>query len=104
MSVAILRRDPDRRQNVRVGEDLDALLAELERHAAAAVRADRVAAQHKEAIRKILPAARKAGAGPAELERAIRSIYAAGTISRWTAEPGAPRGRKKKPPGRPPES
>ena len=103
MSGAILHCDSDRHQNVRVGEDLEALLAELERHAAAAVRADKVAEDHRKAIRDLLPAARKKGAGPAELARTIKNIYAAGTISRWTAEPGAPRGRKKKPAGRAPD-
>lgn len=82
---------------------MEALLAELERHAAAAVRADKVAEDHRKAIRDLLPAARKKGAGPAELARTIKNIYAAGTISRWTAEPGAPRGRKKKPAGRAPD-
>jgi len=81
---------------------LEALLAELERHAVAAIRADKVAEGHRQAIRDLLPTARKKGAGPAELARKIRGIYAAGTISRWTAEPGAPRGRKKKPAGRSP--
>jgi len=100
MSGAILHRDPDRHQNVRMGEDLEALLAELEKHAAAVVRADRVAEEHRQAIRDLLPKARQGGAGPAELERRIKGIYAAGTISRWTAMPGAPRGRKKKPAGR----
>lgn len=102
MRNAILHCDPGRRENVRVGEDLEALLAELERHATAAIRADKVAEEHRQAIRELLPAARKKGAGPAELARTIKSIYAAGTISRWTAEPGAPRGRKKKPAGRAP--
>jgi hypothetical protein len=95
-----LHRDPDRHHNVRVGEDLEALLEELEKHAAAAVRADKVAEGHRKAIRDLLPKAREKGAGPAELERTIKGIYAAGTISRWTAKPGAPRGRKKKPAGR----
>jgi hypothetical protein len=103
MSGAILHCNPDRHENVRVGEDLEALLAELERHAAAAVRADKVAEDHRQAIRELLPEARKKGAGPAELARTIKNIYAAGTISRWTAEPGAPRGRKKKPAGRSPD-
>jgi hypothetical protein len=79
---------------------LEALLDELEKHAAAAARADKVAEEHRLAIRELLPKARQAGAGPAELERTIKGIYAAGTISRWTAQPGAPRGRKKKPAGR----
>lgn len=100
MSVAILRRNPDRHQNVHVGDDLEALLAELEKHAAAVVRADKVADEHRRAIRELLPAARKAGAGPAELERRIKGIYVAGTISKWTRQPGAPRGRKKKPAAR----
>ena len=104
MSGAVLRCNQDRHQNVQVGDDLEALLAELERHATAAVRHDKMAEDHKEEIRKLLPRARLAGAGPAELERTIRHIYAAGTISRWTATPGAPRGRKRKPKGQAPNS
>lgn len=100
MSGAILRRDPHQHENEHVGDDLEALLAELERHASAVVRADRVADDHRKAIRELLPQARKAGAGPAELERTIKGIYVAGTISKWTRQPGAPRGRKKKPPAR----
>lgn len=84
---------------------MNALLKELEEHAAAAVRADRVAERHKEAIRELLPKARAAGAGAAELERTIQSIYVAGTISRWTKDvvpDDKPRpGRKRKPPSRP---
>lgn len=79
---------------------MDALLEELEKHASAVVRADRVADEHRKAIRDLLPQARKLGAGPAELERTIKGIYVAGTISKWTRQPGAPRGRKKKPPAR----
>lgn len=104
MSGAILHRDSDGHQNEHVGDDLEALLDQLERHAAAVARADKVAEEHRQAIRELLPQARKAGAGPAELERTIKGIYAAGTISRWTAQPGAPRGRKKKPAGRAPDA
>lgn len=100
MRVVMLHRDPHRHENEHVGEDLEALLAELEKHATAVVRADRVADEHRRAIRALLPEARDLGAGPAELERTIKGIYVAGTISKWTRKPGAPRGRKKKPPAR----
>ena len=80
-----------------MNDELDVLLKELAEHAAAAKRADATADKHRNAIRELLPQARKAGAGPAELERAILGIYVAGTISRWTRTPGAPRGRKKAP-------
>jgi hypothetical protein len=101
MSIVTLRRDRDRHHNEEVSDDLDALLKELGEHAAAARRADATADRHRKAIRELLPKARKAGAGPAELERTILSIYVAGTISRWTKTPGAPPG-KKKTPGRAP--
>lgn len=92
-----MHRDTDRHHNEKVSDELDVLLKELAEHAAAAKRADATADKHRDAIRKLLPEARKAGAGPAELERTILSIYVAGTISRWTRTPGAPRGRKKAP-------
>ena len=37
-------------------------------------------------IRERLPALRKAGVGPAQLEQAIHRVFVAGTISRWTTE------------------
>lgn len=82
---------------------MEALLKELEEHAAAAVRADATADRHRQAIRELLPQARAEGAGPAELERAIKGIYVAGTISRWTKDfaKGSHPGRKRKPPARP---
>lgn len=85
---------------------MNALLEELGKHAAAAAKADALADKHRTAIRELLPEARKKGAGPAELERTILGIYAAGTISRWTSAfaPEVPRpGRKRqmKPPARP---
>ena len=100
MESVILHCDHDQHQNEHVGDKLEALLEELEKHAAAVVRADRVADEHRKAIRELLPEARQAGAGPAELERTIKGIYVAGTISKWTRRPGSPRGRKKKPPAR----
>jgi len=72
---------------------LEAVLKQLAEHAAEAARLDAEADAHREEIKKLLPGARKEGAGPAELERTILGIYAAGTISRWTKD-YAPADRK----------
>lgn len=37
-------------------------------------------------IRRRLPALRAAGIGPADLERAIHSVFVQGSISRWTKD------------------
>jgi hypothetical protein len=76
-----------------MGDTLDELLERLAEHAAAAIEADKTADAHRQAIRDLLPEARKKGAGPAELERTISSIYVSGTISRWTKD-FAPADRK----------
>ena len=77
--------------------ELKATLKELAEHADAAVKADKVADAHRQAIRGLLPKAREQGAGPAELARVIKEIYAAGTISLWTKDFARP---DRKGPGR----
>jgi hypothetical protein len=76
-----------------MGDTLDELLERLAEHAAAAIEADKTGDAHRQAIRDLLPQARKKGAGPAELERTISSIFVSGTISRWTKD-YAPADRK----------
>lgn len=65
--------------------ELTDLLKELAADAEAAIEYDRLAEEHRKRIRKNLPRAREAGAGVAELERTIRSLYVYATISRWTS-------------------
>lgn len=87
-------------------DELNALLKELADDAEAALKYDRLAEERRQRIRANLPRARKAGAGPAELERTIRSIYVQATISRWTsgsAPKGAPARRRKRPGAAPAE-
>lgn len=79
---------------------MEQLLAELAADASEALEHDALAEAARERIRAKLPAARKAGAGPAKLERTIKSIYVQGTISRWTAgdaPKGAPHPKRKRP-------
>src|ERR1700722_8965627 len=82
---------PKSLHNVCVEDDV---LKELETHAAAVLKAEAVAEEHREAIRRLLPQARKAGHGPAKLERTIKSVYVRDTISRWTKAQAQPRGKR----------
>lgn len=68
-------------------DELTELLAELAADAAAAREYERLAEEKRRAVRANLPKARKAGAGPALLERTIGSLYVSATISRWTSGP-----------------
>jgi hypothetical protein len=79
---------------------LTELLKELADDAAAAREYEQLAEERRERVRANLPRARKAGAGPAELERTIGSLYVSATISRWTSgsvPAGAPHGKRKRP-------
>ena len=81
-------------------DELTELLAELAADAEAAREYDRLAEEKRQAVRANLPKARAAGAGPAELERTIGSLYVSATISRWTSGPapeGKPPSRRKRP-------
>lgn len=74
----------------------DKLLKELAEHADAVLRLEAEAAEHRAAIRELLPKARAASSknGPARLERVIKSVYVRDTISRWTQHVAPPRGKK----------
>jgi hypothetical protein len=76
-------------------DELTELLESLAADAEAALEYDRLAEERRQRIRRNLPKAREAGAGVAELERTIKSVYVARTISRWTAE-SAPAERPKR--------
>jgi hypothetical protein len=76
-----------------VDEKVKKELAEVEAIALRIVRRNAANKLDEEEIRKRLPDLRKAGVGPAALERTIHSVFVAGTISRWTVE-AAGTGRK----------
>ena len=86
MRVATLRRDRDCPHNEGVDEKVKQDLAELEAIALRIVRRNEANKRDEQAIRERLPELRKAGIGPARLERTIHHVFVAGTISRWTAE------------------
>jgi hypothetical protein len=92
MSVVTLHHDFGHR-TMRSVEDV---LKELEEHAAAVVRLEAEAEEHRAAIRELLPKARAASVknGPAKLERVIKGVYVRDTISRWTKDVAVPRGKK----------
>lgn len=96
MPVATLHRDLDWPHNEGVDEKVKQELAEVEAIALRVVRRKAANERDEQEIRERLPALRKAGVGPAALERAIHSVFVAGTISRWTVE-AAGTGKPRKP-------
>lgn len=86
MSVAMLRRDADRPQNEGVDEDVKQDMADVEAAGLRVARRNAANARDLELIRGKLPNLRKAGLGPAELERLSHAAYVQGTISRMTKE------------------
>lgn len=66
-------------------DKLTELLKELAADAEAALEYDRLAEERRQRIRTNLVKARKEGAGVAQLERTIGSLYVGATISRWTS-------------------
>lgn len=81
-------------------DELTELLHQLAADADAVLEHETVAEQHRQRIRENLPKARAAGAGVAQLERTIKSVYVGATISRWTsgaAPEGKPRSNRKRP-------
>ena len=97
MPVATLRCDPCWPHNEGVDEKVTQELAEVEAIALRIVRRNAANERDEKEIRDRLPALRKAGIGPARLERVIHHVFVAGTISRWTAEAAG----TKKPPRTP---
>lgn len=75
-------------------DKLTELLRELAADADAALKYEALAEQHRQRIRENLPKARQEGAGVAELERTIKSVFVGATISRWTSG-SAPKERKR---------
>lgn len=95
MSIVTLRCDPNRHQNEGVDEKVKQELAELEAIALRVVRRNAANERDEEEIRRRLPGLRAQDVGPADLERAIHSVFVAGSISRWTKD-FAPAHRRKK--------
>ena len=80
--------------------ELDEVLEQLAADADQALEHDRLAEEYRQRVRANLPRARSLGAGPAALERTIKSLWVERTISRWTkgdaAADKAP-GKRKRP-------
>ena len=84
MSVATLLCDQDWPHNGQVDEQTERELAELSDIARRVIRRRTENKRDEAEIKRRLPALRAKGVGPAELERAIYSVFVQGTISRWT--------------------
>ncbi len=95
MSIATLHRDPSRHHNEGVDEKVKQELAEVEAIALRIVRRNAANELDEKEIRRRLPGLRAQDIGPADLERAIHSVFVAGTISRWTKDYAPPHRRKK---------
>jgi hypothetical protein len=100
MSVATLHCNWQCVDNEGVDEKVTQELAELEAIALRIVRRNAANKTDENEIRERLPALRKAGVGPAALERTIHHVFVAGTISRWTVD-AAGTGKKKREPAGP---
>jgi len=96
MPVATLHANPSWPNNEGVDEKVKQELAEIEAIALRIVRRNAANKLDEEEIRRRLPGLRAQDAGPADLERAIHSVFVQGTISRWTKD-FAPEHRRKKP-------
>ncbi len=86
MPVAILRWNPDWTHNDGVDPDIKSELANLSAIAERVIRRKKANERDEAEIRRRLPALRAKGVGPADLERAIHSVFVQGTISRWTKD------------------
>jgi len=90
MSVANLHRDRDWKHNGHVDQQTEQELAEVSAIAKRVVNRRQANERDEAEIRRRLPGLRAKGIGPADLERAIHSVFVQGTISRWTKD-AAPR-------------
>jgi hypothetical protein len=86
MSVGNLHRDRDSKQNGHVDEETKVELEELSAIAKRVLRRREANERDEAEIRRRLPALRAKGIGPADLERAVHSVFVQGTISRWTKD------------------
>lgn len=86
MSVAALRRDAGCVHNGHVDEGTKVELDELSAIAKRVLKRREQNERDEAEIRRRLPALRAKGVGPADLERAVHSVFVQGTISRWTKD------------------
>ena len=86
MSVASLHRDRGWTHNGHVDQQTEQELAEVSAIARRVIGRRKANERDEAEIKRRLPALRKAGIGPADLERAIFSVFVQGTISRWTKD------------------
>jgi uncharacterized protein YlxW (UPF0749 family) len=91
MSVANLHRDRDWKHNGHVDQQTEQELAEVSAIAKRVVQRRQANERDEAEIKRRLPGLRAQGIGPADLERAISSVFVQGTISRWTKD-DAPQG------------
>lgn len=80
----MLNRGTGKPHNGGVDDEVKALLEKLDALGKSVRRHEAAAEKDRAAIRELLPQARAKDVGPADLERAVHHVYAAGTISRWT--------------------
>lgn len=86
ITIVNLHRDRDWPHNDGMDHQTERELAEVSAIAKRVI-SRRTANERDEAeIRRRLPGLRAAGIGPADLERAIYSVFVQGTISRWTKD------------------
>ena len=86
MPVAILRWNPGWTHNDGVDPETKSELADLSVIAERVIRRKKANERDEAEIRRRLPGLRAKGVGPADLERAIHSVFVQGTISRWTKD------------------
>ena len=92
-----MHRDRGCPHNEGMEEKVTQQLAELEAIALRIVRRNAANERDEKEIRDRLPGLRKAGVGPAALERAIHHVFVAGTISRWTVDAAGTGKKRAKP-------
>jgi hypothetical protein len=86
MPVGNLHRDQGWPHNDLVDLQTEQELAEVSAIARRVIRRREANERDEAEIRRRLPGLRAAGIGPADLERAIHSVFVQGTISRWTKD------------------
>ena len=81
-----MRSDRGCAQNDEVDEETERELAEVSAIAKRVLNRRKANDADEAEIRRRLPALRAKGIGPADLERAVHSVFVQGTISRWTKD------------------
>lgn len=89
MSAVNLRHDRNRKHNGSVDDETRRELDEVSAIARRVIGRRKANERDEAEIRRRLPGLRARGVGPADLERAIHSVFVQGTISRWTKDAAA---------------